>query len=202
MITGVLLAGGQNRRMGGRHKALLPINGVPLLAIQLQEMARLCEQILIVTNTPDLFEPIISGFELAKVTTIPDIIPGRGPLSGIHAACRAAIEDRLWIVGCDMPFLSAAAAEALNGLCEKTNADAAIPVIDDKLQPLHGIYDKRIESITEELLLQEKYRLMGLLERIRWQPADQAFFVQKEIGLSFTVNLNTPDDFNEAAQIY
>jgi molybdopterin-guanine dinucleotide biosynthesis protein A len=201
MMTGVILAGGQNRRMGGRHKALVPFRGFPLLAIQLREMALICKQILIVTNAPHLFEPIIAEFHLAKVSCIPDLMPGKGPLSGIHAACRAALTDRLWVVGCDMPFLSATAAEALNDLCVEKQSDAAIPVIREKIHPLHSIIDKRIVTIAEELLELEKYKLMGLLERIHYEPADDAFFTDKKIGLAFTVNLNTPEEF-DCAQLY
>lgn len=195
MMTGVILAGGQNRRMGGAHKALVPINGVPLLQIQLEEMARICSFILIVTNVPELFAPIVAEFKLAEVSCIPDLLPEKGPLSGIHAACQAAQTNRLWIVGCDMPFISAAAAEALNDLCKETCADAAVPVIQGKIQPLHGIFDKRIVHIVKELLELEVYKLMRLLERIHVQTVDDAFFVDKRVSLAFTVNLNTPGEF-------
>jgi molybdenum cofactor guanylyltransferase len=198
MLTGVILAGGQNRRMGGKPKALIPFRGVPLLNIQLQEMAKICQQILIVTHIPELFAPILQEFQQAAVRCIPDVMPGKGPLSGIQAACLTAATDRLWIVGCDMPYLSAAAAEALNELCEVTQADAVIPVIHEKVQPLHGIYDKRIAPVVSELLEMEQFQLMGLLERIHFQTADDSFFAQKNIALTFTVNLNTPDDFLSA----
>jgi molybdopterin-guanine dinucleotide biosynthesis protein A len=201
MMTGVILAGGQNRRMGGRHKALLPFRGVPLLTIQLEEMARICKHILIVTNTPHLFEPIIREFHLAEVNCMPDLLPGKGPLSGIHAACKAVRTNHFWLVGCDMPFLSAAAAEALHELCGQKQADAAIPVIQGKVQPLHAIFDKKIVLAAEDLLAQESYKLMGLLERINYEHAGDAFFAHKKIGLTFTVNLNTPEEF-DSAQLY
>jgi molybdenum cofactor guanylyltransferase len=195
MLTGVILAGGQNRRMGGKHKALMPFKGVPLLNIQLKEMARICKQILLVTHAPELFAPILQEFKQAEVNCIPDVMPGKGPLSGIHAACLAAATDRLWIVGCDMPYLSAAAAEALFDLCEGTQADAVIPVIHEKVQPLHGIFDKRIAPVVAKLLEMEQFKLMGLLERIHFLTADDSYFAQRDIALTFTVNLNTPDDF-------
>jgi molybdenum cofactor guanylyltransferase len=198
MLTGVILAGGQNRRMGGKHKALIPFRGVPLINIQLQEMARICKQIFIVTHAPELFPKILREFKQAEVSCIPDVMPGKGPLSGIHAACLAAATDRLWIVGCDMPYLSAAAAEALYDWCEVTHADAIIPVIHEKVQPLHGIFDKRIAPVVAELLEMEQFKLMGLLERIHFLTADDSFFAQRDIALTFTVNLNTPDDFLSA----
>ncbi|SEC63528.1 molybdenum cofactor guanylyltransferase [Paenibacillus sp. GP183] len=198
MMTGVILAGGQNRRMGGKHKALIPFRGVPLLNIQLQEMARICKQILLVTHKPELFAPILQDIRQAEVSCIPDVLPGKGPLSGIHAACLAAETNRLWIVGCDMPYVSAAAAEALYDLSESTQADAVIPVIHEKVQPLHGIYDKRIAPVVSELLGMEQFKLMGLLARIHFVTADDLFFAQRDIALTFTVNLNTPDDFLSA----
>jgi hypothetical protein len=44
----------------------------------------------------------------------------------------------------------------------------------------------------------EQFKLMGLLERIHFQTADDSFFAQRNIALTFTVNLNTPDDFLSA----
>ncbi|MBP1992950.1 molybdenum cofactor guanylyltransferase [Paenibacillus eucommiae] len=258
MMTGVILAGGMNRRMGGKLKALLPIEGIPLIRLQLQEMSQLCRDILIVTQTPQLLKDAIDGFDSARVRYMADIWPGKGPLSGIHAACKAlesanslelvdaaapadslelvdsvapadslklvdseapadsielldsvastesagysdtANENLLWIVGCDMPYISAAAAEALGGLCLDGDADAAIPVIGGRIQPLHGVYHRRIAGIAEELLSKETYRLMGLMERIEWKKADDEFFLQRKIDLQFTMNLNTHEEYNEA----
>jgi molybdopterin-guanine dinucleotide biosynthesis protein A len=202
MITGVILAGGQNRRMGGRVKALLDMQGEPLLSRQLVEMSQICEDIIVVTNTPEILEGVIAGFTLADVSCIPDRFPGQGPLSGMHAACLASTGSQLWVVGCDMPFISAEAAIVMGNLGQETQTDAVIPVIQGKVQPLHGVYDKRIGTIIEQCLIENKPKLMGLLEQIRWEAAEEEFFLNHHIGLQFAANVNTPNDYDKLLQGY
>jgi molybdopterin-guanine dinucleotide biosynthesis protein A len=196
MISGVILAGGQNRRMGGSPKALLPIGDRPLIRVQLEEMAKLCKQIWVVTNTPKLLEPAISKFRQAEVTLIADTYPNTGPMGGIHAACRAAAVERLWIVGCDMPFLSSEAANAMLEQHITLEATALVPKVADKIHPLHAIYHrKQTETVTEQLLIQQNYKLLELLRKLNAQHVDEAFFTNKGIDLNFVTNLNTIEDY-------
>ncbi|MBD0383578.1 molybdenum cofactor guanylyltransferase [Paenibacillus sedimenti] len=195
MMTGVILAGGLNRRMGGRLKALLPISGKPLILRQLEEMASCCKEILVVTNNPEVLSPILDTFSDVKVRTIRDRFVQTGPLGGIHAACLEASEPLLWVVGCDMPCLSAAAAEAMSMQCMDKGSDAVVPVIDGRVHPLHGIYTRQVGAEAEALLAHEQYRLMGLLQRIDCQEAEQDFFMEKGISTRFVLNVNTPEDY-------
>ncbi len=64
MITGVILAGGLNRRMGGRLKALLPVQGQPLLLRQLKEMSSICKQVIVVTNELEVLRPHLLRFPI------------------------------------------------------------------------------------------------------------------------------------------
>lgn len=198
MITGVILAGGLNLRMGGKPKALLPVQGQPMLLKQITEMMHITNQIVVVSNEPEVLKPHISHVspEL-EVRWVTDVYVQKGPLSGIHAAAQAATGDFLWIVGCDMPFLSSQAAQKMADLCLEANVDAVIPVLDGKIQPLHGVYSRLIGSEAEVLLKQEKYRLMGLLDHIDWLPADNVFFETYLLPTEFATNVNTPESYKE-----
>src|SRR5690554_207625 len=107
MLTGVILAGGQNSRMNGYNKALLSFSNETLIERQLRIMDSICTEIIIVTHTPSSIQPFAG--HLAHL--IPDDIVGKGPLSGMHAALSHTTYDDLWIVECDMPFISAEAAK-------------------------------------------------------------------------------------------
>ncbi|MDU0202939.1 molybdenum cofactor guanylyltransferase [Paenibacillus sp. MAH-36] len=196
MMTGVILAGGLNRRMGGKSKALLPIQDQPLLLRQLTEISRICNQTIVVSNEPEAFQLLLASNPTPmNVQWVADIYVQKGPLSGIHAAAKAATEQFMWIVGCDMPFISSDAAEAMKQLCQEANVDAVIPVIDGKIHPLHGIYSRLVGSEAEVLLKQEQYRLMGLLDHIDWLPAENAFFEKLKLSSKFVTNVNTPDEY-------
>lgn len=196
MLGGVILAGGRNRRMGGRPKALLHIGGQPLLLRQLKEMARLCSQITVVTNTPELLQPATDAFDQADLQWIPDIYEDCGPVGGIHAACTSVDETYLWIVGCDMPMISAQAARAMYEAALQSGADGVVPVIHGKDHPLHAIYRRStIGAAAEKQLFIQSYKLMVMLESLFIVSFDEAFFQASETGIDFVTNINTPEDY-------
>jgi molybdopterin-guanine dinucleotide biosynthesis protein A len=90
-LIGVVLAGGQSRRMGS-DKALLPLQGQTLLQHQVELLARLCERVL------------VSG-EYAGFDCVPDIAERCGPLGGIYAVAKQCPNAALLIIPVDMPQL-------------------------------------------------------------------------------------------------
>src|SRR5471030_1647054 len=91
--SAAILAGGQATRLGGRDKSALVVEGVTMLDRQLAALAPLTDDVMIVGG--------------AKAT-ISDIVPGCGPLGGLHAALTAARGNALALVACDMPYLTSA----------------------------------------------------------------------------------------------
>lgn len=194
MITGAILAGGQNRRMDGKMKALLPFSGELLIERQIALLRLLCDEIIVVTNQPSVFLPVLDR----SVRIITDYFPSKGPLSGMHAALSLARNSDVWIVGCDMPFISPKAAQALWDMKKSAKCDATVPVIDGKTHPLHGIYSKGCADAISALLLAGEYKVMEMLRMIYWQEASDSFFQERGINLGFTTNVNTPEDYESA----
>ncbi|MDF2663055.1 MAG: molybdopterin-guanine dinucleotide biosynthesis protein MobA [Paenibacillus sp.] len=193
MLTGVILAGGENRRMGGKHKALLDLGGQTLIERQIAAMSTICPELIVVTNDPKRFLPVVDR----SVRIITDFYPGKGPLGGIHAALSLTRNDNVWIVGCDMPYVSPEAAGLLLERLQLAEADAAIPHVDGRLQPLHAVYNRRCAEQAAALLAEEAYRVTGLLERVRWEPVHDFEFEGRGIGTKFAVNTNTPEEWSE-----
>src|SRR5699024_477937 len=135
-LTGVILAGGENRRMNGKMKSFLPFGEQSLLERQLSRMKTVCEQSLIVTRQPSLFSHIKADDGIDILTDE----RGAGPLAGIEAAFSHVKTGDLWVVACDMPYISPEAARMLHRIRKQGDWDAAIPVIRGRIQPLHGIY--------------------------------------------------------------
>lgn len=188
MLTGVILAGGQNRRMGGKVKALLPIDGKMLIHYQIDEMKKICSEIIVVVNDPKPFLRVLDP----SIKIITDYIAGKGPLSGMHAALSLAKYNTLWIVASDMPFISHEA--ALFMWEKKSDFDAVIPHLHGKLHPLHGIYDKNCLKPITNMLNKGEYRLSELTQRINCNIIhDQD--LEPEIDKKFVINMNTPDDY-------
>ena len=86
-LGALILAGGQNRRMGGSPKALLPNGSGALILDGLRAAFAGFDEKLLSTNTPEL----AAGTGFAPV---PDARPGMGPLAGLAAALSACQSDR------------------------------------------------------------------------------------------------------------
>lgn len=100
-MTGVVLAGGKNIRMG-RNKATLPWQQADFLHVILHRLSGVCSELIVVTNTP-------LSIQLPNVLAVSDIIPQCGPLSGIHAGLTYASSPTAFVTACDMPYLQPAA---------------------------------------------------------------------------------------------
>lgn len=183
-----IIAGGASRRMG-QNKALLSLNGVPLVLRVARVLAPLFSQLVVVTADADISRT-------ANLPSIPDIHPGKGPLGGIHAALRH-FQAPVFCVACDLPFLSG---EAIEFLCAQLKShDAALPQIGKQAQPLHAVYAQSCLPVFEKELQGERARRM---ERVL-SPLD-VHFIQEDAwrrfdaSLKIFTNLNTPEEARTA----
>ncbi|MBP1157097.1 molybdenum cofactor guanylyltransferase [Paenibacillus sp. PvR098] len=196
--SGVILAGGLNRRMGGQSKALLKYEGRTFLARQLTELGSACSELILVTQEPERYEEELRTVDVVHhIRVIPDLQPGKGPLAGLQAAMGAAANDELWVVGCDMPSVSSRAAEAMSRLRRDLDGDAVIARLHGRLHPLHGLYHRRCLQTVERLLAEEDYRMMRLIGELHVQEVDDSFFERQGIPTDFTRNINNPDEYNK-----
>jgi molybdopterin-guanine dinucleotide biosynthesis protein A len=194
MITGVVLAGGLSRRMGGQPKGLLTLSGEVMVTRIIRRMHPICNELLVVANEPELYREHLPE----NVDIISDLSKDAGPLGGMDAAFKHASHSVLWIMGCDMPFVSHLAAGFMyDQLIQNEELAAAIPEIGGKLHPLHGIYRKSATLQVEQLLLQQHYRVTGLLDHIRWVKVEEQSFLEASIPTNFTINANTPAEWQQ-----
>ncbi|HEY8068376.1 MAG TPA: molybdenum cofactor guanylyltransferase MobA [Burkholderiales bacterium] len=99
-VTGIVLAGGQGRRMGGVDKGLQLLHGKPMVA---QVLARLAPQVSEIVINANQNLDVYAGF---GHRVVPDAIGGfAGPLAGLHAGLGAAHHPLVLTAPCDSPFL-------------------------------------------------------------------------------------------------
>jgi molybdenum cofactor guanylyltransferase len=109
-VSGVVLAGGQGRRMGGVDKGLQALRGKPMAQWALERLAPQVDEILINCNQ-NLDAYARFGYRL-----VPDEIGGfAGPLAGLHASLKAAAHPLVVTVPCDSPFLPSDLVSRLKG---------------------------------------------------------------------------------------
>ena len=194
LVTGVILAGGQSRRMG-QNKALMRLGKEPLIAHVIRQLESVADELLLITNEPDLYTDL-------KLAMYPDVLPGMGALGGLHAGLTYAANRTVICVGCDMPLLQVDLLSHLIALLG--DYDAVVPCVQAAnrstpvFQTLSAVYSKRCLPAIDGMLGLGELRVHALYDHIDArivQPHEwQAFDPQ---GLSF-FNINTPEDFEKA----
>ncbi len=182
----MVLAGGQSRRMG-RDKATLSWGGNDVLGSLLARLIPLSDDVLVISNVVRDINPPVRQF--------PDLIPGKGPLSGIHAGLIHARHDLVFVTACDVPFLEP---EIILPIVHSAKTkEGSVAIYKEQLEPLFACYHKRCSSIVAELLLAEKYRVTDFLARINWEKVED---LGHYTGDCF-MNINTPTDYEKAKKI-
>ncbi|RTE11401.1 molybdenum cofactor guanylyltransferase [Paenibacillus whitsoniae] len=196
MLTGVILAGGESRRMNGQVKALLPFDGQPLIARQLERMRAVCTERIVVTGDPRPLLPVLDR----SVRVITDYYAGCGIIGGLHAALSLARNAEIWAVGCDMPLISGEAAVLMQRSLQD-GADAVLPRIGGAAHPLHGIYRRRAVEKLQPLLEAREADPAALLRRLRWQALPEARLREHGIALDAVASIKTPADYERLLQL-
>jgi molybdopterin-guanine dinucleotide biosynthesis protein A len=131
MITGVILAGGLGRRMGGVDKGLQLLQDKPMVQWALERFAPQVDEVLINANQN------AEQYGTFGYPVVPDQIPDfAGPLAGLHAALSRAAHPLVATVPCDSPFLPADLVTRLQAALESDGADLAVARTFDQAHPV------------------------------------------------------------------
>ena len=130
-VTGIVLAGGQGRRMGGVDKGLQPLRGRPMVAWVIERFAPQVDEILINANQN------LERYGALGHRVIPDEIRGyAGPLAGLHRGLTEAAHNLVATVPCDSPFLPNDLVARLRTALEQKQSEIAVARTGDQPHPV------------------------------------------------------------------
>ncbi|MBN2241533.1 MAG: molybdenum cofactor guanylyltransferase [Acidobacteria bacterium] len=187
----VILAGGQSRRMGF-NKALLEVDGRPLIQILSDRMRRLTDSIVISANDPD-------SYRFLGLPVVPDRFSGHGPLAGLHAAMLERESDLYVLLACDLPNFPISLLKRMVFLAG--GFDAAIPRTGDGfVHPLCAVYRRTCFPYIEQALERgEKKFIETFLSNplsVRWISPEEGPYSENDLA-----NINTPHDLQKLGVI-
>jgi molybdopterin-guanine dinucleotide biosynthesis protein A len=136
-VTGLILAGGQGRRMGGVDKGLQVLRGKPMVAWVLERLAPQVDELIVNANQ--------NGAEYARFghRVVPDRIGGfAGPLAGLQAGLEAAAHPLVVTVPCDSPFLPLDLVARLRDAMDRTGAALAVAKTGAQPHPVFSLVRK------------------------------------------------------------
>ncbi len=200
-VIGVLLAGGQSRRMGGGDKCLLELSGKPLLAHVIERLKPQTSALVLNANGD------LDRFSEFGLPTIADPITGfAGPLAGVLAGFTWAREnapDTRWIVtaATDTPFFPQ---DLVTKLLEATNGQypaIALATSNERMHPVFGLWPVALAGDLHQALESGTRKVLDWTGRHTTITA--AFPEIKTGGITIDpfFNANRPDDMAHAAAV-
>lgn len=185
-ITGVVLAGGQGRRMGGVDKGLLELAGKPMAAWAIQHLAPQVGHLMISANRSQwhylqLADKVVADEADGKQTHA-------GPLAGILAAMRAANTPYLLTLPCDAPFAPPDLGTRLCEALRQGGGQIAIAEAGGRQHPLHALVDTSLETTLRATLARGERKV------IAWCKSQGYTGVNFDDQPEVFININTPDE--------
>lgn len=182
----------------GLPKYYLSVGDSRLYEYPLRRLGPLYDRQIIVENK-GLIE---AGDEQGRLV-VRDIIANMGPLGGIYSGLKSSDALLNMVVGADMPFVSAALAQAMGERALMQDLDILVPDIDGLLEPLFSVYSSRVAVVAGRLLTSGICGVRALFqnESLRVGFVDRTYCEHYDECLLSFFNVNTPDDLVLAQQI-
>jgi len=185
-LSGLLLAGGGSVRMGRDKTAPdFLFAGEPLAARVARRLADACDDVLVASG---------DGARMAwlGLPQVADEIPGRGPLSGLVSGLSRALHPLVGVVASDMPFASSALLRLLASLAD--GFDAALPVSETGLEPLHAVYARTAGLELARALAEGRLAIREAVAGLRVRLVEPSEWRVADPSGRFAWNVNAPED--------
>jgi molybdopterin-guanine dinucleotide biosynthesis protein A len=196
-VAGVLLAGGQARRMGGGDKCLRELGGKTLLARTIERVQPQVKTLVLNANGDT------GRFAEYGLPVIPDVIEGfAGPLAGILTGLewvRANAPNCPWVLSAptDAPFLPDDLVQTMKDAVDELFADLACAMSNGRSHPVVGLWPVRLAGALRKALVEEDIRKIDVwTERFRLAEVE---FPADPVDPFF--NANRPEDLAEAERL-
>lgn len=191
-IGGIILCGGQSKRMG-KPKAWLPIAGEIMLPRVVRLLSEVVSPIVVVAAPGQELPPLPKD-----VLIVRDEEEGRGPLQGL-AAGLAALNGRVdaaYVSSCDVPFLRPAFVTRMIELLGDERI--CVPLVGDYHHPLAAVYRVDVLAMVRKLLSEDRRRPVFLFESVPTRVVTADELRDVDAALETLRNLNTPEEYEQA----
>jgi len=169
----------------GQNKALIEIEGVPIINRIYDLFKELFEEVIIVTNHAASFKNFGSKI-------LQDLIPDRGALGGLYTGIFFSSFQYSFCVACDMPFINKSLVQYL--FENIRGDDVIVPRTKDGLQPLHAIYSKNCLVPIQRIIEKGGYRIIDFYKMVRIKIVDEKDFLFLDPCRQSFINVNTPEE--------
>jgi molybdenum cofactor guanylyltransferase len=182
-VTGLILAGGQGRRMGGVDKGLQRLRGKPMAEWVLERLAPQVDEVLINANQN------VESYAALGCRVVSDAVGGfAGPLAGLQSGLTHARHGLVVTVPCDSPFLPRDLVTRLRQALDAAHADLAVAKTGQQPHPVFCLCRRSLLPHLTAYLAGGGRKIDAWYAAL--QVADASFDDQAEAF----ANINTPEE--------
>ncbi len=184
-MTGIILAGGKNSRIG-RKKAFIDIEGNTIIDRILAIFKELFLEVIIVSNSPE-------DFSYTGLKVVTDIIPDKGSLGGLYTGLVNAKYERCFVVACDMPYISKSLVEYIINI---QRYDIVVPKIKGLFEPLFASYSRKCANLAKRQIKEGNLRITDIYSYFNVKEIYEDEIRKFDSSMRSLVNINTPEDLS------
>lgn len=192
-ITGIILAGGQSRRMGF-NKAEAEMHGESMLHRMIDKLEKVTPAIVVSSGAvtyPSILWPQIH-----------DEYPQCGPLGGIYSVLKHSATSLNLVVSCDIPLVSISLLKYIVTRATENDCLITVPVDQEgQLQMMCAVYRKEVLPFIAQQLDSRTYKMKDLLNLVSVKYVDIAREHPLYQEHTF-MNVNTPSSLEEARKLW
>jgi molybdopterin-guanine dinucleotide biosynthesis protein A len=183
-VAGVILAGGKSRRYG-ENKALVAVEGVPLIERVANVLGSVFHRVVLVTNSPDEYKHL-------RLPMFEDLVKGLGPLGGILTGLSVITEEAGFLVACDMPFLNPALIRYMSQI--RGTFHVVVPRIRGDFETLHALYSRQCLPALWRFIHAGEYQVFRFFQEVTVRYVEEDEIRSHDPGLRSFININRPED--------
>ena len=192
MRSAAILVGGKATRFDGRDKSALVVGGRSIFERQVTELEHVVEDIMVVGRAP-------RAAARPGIRSVEDIVPGCGPIGGLHAALTAARGDPVFVVACDMPYVTAALVDYLFSLAGEHAI--VVPETDRGYHPLCAVYARACLEPVAVRIAERRLALRALIDDVPARVVPAAEIARFGAPSRLLANVNTPGEYADLEAI-
>lgn len=178
MFSAAILAGGRATRFGGQDKSALVVDGRTILNRQIEVLSAVADDVQVVRD---------------------DIVPGCGPLGGVHTALTRATHDRTFVLACDMPYVTVPFVSHLLSL--SADADIVVPRTEHGYHPVCAVYARTCLDVIARRLAGRRLKMVDMFSDVRVREVSGDELETFGDRHRLLANVNTPADFADLATL-
>jgi len=191
-ISIVIQAGGKSRRMG-TDKGLVQFKSTTLIEFIFDQVKHLSSDLIIISNKADDYQKF--GFPVYG-----DVFHDVGGLAGLHTGLVNSKNEKVLMLGCDMPFHNLELLNYMIGLSKEF--EIVIPKTgDDKYEPFRAIYSKSNLDLLEKIIKEGNRRMISILKHVNSREVSTEELEKFGALDRLFFNVNTREDLEEAQRI-